>query len=200
MFWCTRICIFTQEASAIRSLPRRLVSYKSAHMWQRSPMEPASNVRNGIHWANQNVDLLSMLQASWHTVPQVYPIVWEGGRDLRGLVLIRFGLNIIERSFPHDKRLSGEVAWSPIHARYVCEGSGRCCQGSCSRFGHQLCCCNAYLAIEFSYAAPLVMSASPVIKKILQTCFAEAHVPKGDGDVQERAEGGTRYEEKQSSG
>lgn len=47
--------------------------------------------------------------------------------------------------------------------------------------------------VEFSFAAPLVMSA-------IQKCFAEAHVPKGDGDVQERAEGRTRCEEKQSSG
>ena len=54
----TRICILTQETSVIRSLRCRLVSYKSAHMWQRSPMEPASN---GRKWhplsKSKNVDL-----------------------------------------------------------------------------------------------------------------------------------------------
>lgn len=58
MFWCTRICILTQETSAIRSLPRRLASYKSAHMWQRSPMEPASNERKWHPLSkSKNVDL-----------------------------------------------------------------------------------------------------------------------------------------------
>lgn len=118
---------------------RRLASYKSAHMWQRSPMEPASN---GRKWDRQS----SMLQASWHAVLkafgllkslnffisdrlerwQVYESIGAAGQKRWHVpihwFLIKFGLNIIERSFPRDKRLSGEVAWSPIHAGYVCEG------------------------------------------------------------------------------
>lgn len=88
----------------------------------------------------------SMLQASWHAILKAFGLLkslnffisdplerWQVFESIGAAgqkrwhvpihwFLIKFGLNIIERSFPHDKRLSGEVAWSPIHARYVCEG------------------------------------------------------------------------------
>lgn len=118
----------------------------------------------------------------------LYPILWKGGRYLRALVQLarKGGMCQSIGSWLNS-------AWTSlnVHFRMTSGSQEKLLEAQSMR--DMFAKASVISLVEFSFAAPLVMSA-------IQKCFAEAHVPKGDGDVQERAEGRTRCEEKQSSG